>query len=130
MSLCLPESSVVAGNTTTTETATTVDSGPAAASNRLTIHGELAQAVGTDSMSFSDVTAVAAHNPNPAVRAEALRVGLSILEDESELSESFLQALEQRDDALEIARGTARETHIEALRLRARAIEPYLEPVP
>jgi hypothetical protein len=120
------------------------DTGPAADSNRpVTIHGALAQSLGADSMSFSDVTAVAVRDPDPAVRAEALRVGLGILEDESELSASFLEVLEQRDDAaladwltrvagdnaLEIARGMERETGIEALRLRARAIAKQLEAV-
>jgi hypothetical protein len=115
---------------------------PAAASNRpVTIHGALAAATGTDSMSFSDVTAVAARDPDPAIRAEALRVSLDILEDEPELSKSFLQMLEQRDDdalaemltrvagdnALEIAQHTARETRIEALQLRALAIAQRLE---
>lgn len=140
----LAESGAVAETTTTTAAATTADNDPAAASNRpVTIHGELARALGTDSMSFSDVTGVAARDPNPAVRAEALRVGLSILEDDSALGDTFLQMLEQRDDAaladwltrvagdnaLEIARGAARESRIDALRLRAGAVAQHLEAV-
>jgi hypothetical protein len=110
----------------------------------VSIHGALAEAVGADSISFSDVTAVAANNPDPAVRTEALRVSLSILEDESELSHSLLQVLEQRDDssiadylrrvagdnALEIVRRTAQESGIESLRGRAQAIAQHLEAVP
>lgn len=118
------------------------DSSPLAASLRpVAVDGATAHIIGVDGTTFSEITGVAMRDPDPGVRAEALRVGLEILENEPGLAQSFLEVMEQRDDsaladwlrrvagdnALEIARLTARQTRIPALRDRARAIALHLD---
>lgn len=140
----LDEASVDADSATAAE-AQGEASDPVAAADasqrRVPIDPALARAIGADSTSFSDITAVAVRDPNPAVRADALRVGLDILESEPDLSKSFLQVLEQRDDAaladwltrvagdraLELARLTASESRNDTLRQRAAAVQRRLE---
>jgi hypothetical protein len=115
------------------------DSGEAAlaASHReVAIGGRLARAVGADHTSFSQILGVAMHGADPRVRADALRVGLRILDDEPALRDSVLLALDGVDDAWlaawltriagehapELARRAARTTRIDSLRLRAEAV--------
>lgn len=118
---------------------------PAVASNRrVEVGGPLAQAAGADSVSFSGLSGLAMRHDDPAVRAEALRVGLSILDSEPALNESLLAVLAQREDvdvalwlreaagphALEVVRATAQQASHPTLRARAAGIARHLEIAP
>jgi hypothetical protein len=120
------------------EAADTEVSGSLAASHRpVPIGGRLARAVGSEQTSFSEIMGVAMRDPSARVRADALRVGLRILDAEPELRSDFLRALDGMDDSFiagwlvrvagehaeEIVRRAARSTRSGSLRLRAEAVE-------
>jgi hypothetical protein len=113
-----------------------------AASHRsVPIGGRLARAVGAEQTSFSQIIGVAMQNPDPRVRADALRIGLRILDAEPELRASVLETLDGIDDAWlaawltriagehapELARRAARSSRIGSLRLRAAAVQRHFE---
>jgi hypothetical protein len=117
------------------------ETGSLAASHRpVVIGGRLARAVGAEETNFSEIMGVAMQNPDPRVRADALRVGLRIVDAEPELRSDLLQALDGLDDAHvaawltkvagsyagEVARRAARTSRSGSLRLRAEAVERVL----
>src|SRR5688572_12149259 len=115
--------------------------GALAASHRpYAIGGRLARALGTEETTFTEIMRVATQDPDARVRADAMRVGLRILEAEPELRRDLVQALRGYDDAavarwlasaagehaVEVARRAARYAGSDAIRARAAAVERLL----
>jgi hypothetical protein len=118
------------------------ESGSLAASHRVVpIGGRLARAVGADHTRYSDIMSVAMQNPDPRIRADALRVGLRIVDEEPALQSDLVATLDNLDDqalarwltkvagehAAEIARRTARRSRTGPLRQRAAAVARLIE---
>jgi hypothetical protein len=104
------------------------------------VDGLLATALGTEDTKFSTVMAVALTSGDARLRADALRVGLGALDDDPDLRDHVLRALDALDDASvadrlrevardhaeEVARQTARLSRSGPLRRRAAAVARLL----
>jgi hypothetical protein len=126
---------------TTASTPDVEQSGWLAASARpVQVGGLLASALGAEETNFSTIMGVALQSGDERLRADALRVGLRVLDAEPELRADVLRTLDglddeslvawltevARDNAEEVARRTARMARSRPLRQRAKAVERLL----
>jgi hypothetical protein len=122
---------------TTGSTPEVEQSGSLAASYRsVEVSGLLASALGAEVTDFSTIMGVALQSGDARLRADALRVGLRVLDAEPELRADVLRTLDGLDDAFlagwltqvardhaeEVARRTARMARSRPLRRRAAAV--------
>jgi hypothetical protein len=126
---------------TTASTPEVEQSGSLATSNpTVKVGGLLASALGAEETNFSTIVGVALQSGDERLRADALRVGLRVLDAEPELRADVLRTLDglddealaawltevARDNAEEVARRTARMARSRPLRRRAKAVERLL----
>jgi hypothetical protein len=128
---------------TTASTPEVEQSGALAASHRpVQVSGLLASALGAEVADFSTIMGVALRSGDERLRADALQVGLRVLDAEPELRAEVQRTLDRLDDASlaawltevardhaeEVARRTARLARSRPLRRRARAVGRLLRP--
>ena len=112
----------------------------AALDHPVPVEGLLAGALGADATNLTTLMSVAMQSGDAHLRADALRVGLGVIDDEPELRAAVLQKLDALDDAAladwlteaardhaeEVARQTARISRSGPLRRRAAAVARLL----
>jgi hypothetical protein len=113
---------------------------------RYPVSGRLAEALGGTEATFSQITEAALANPDRAVRAQALRTSLRLLEGTEEVRDAFVRLLgtlddafltnyarlAMKDNAMEIVAGMAQRSSAPAVRTRAQGVlrELHANPTP